>query len=871
MLEQQATSRSSRPAEEKNDMITLTPSVVLNNHDGFFDPSVFDQSFFNPNHKSAAGSSSTVNSAAAKISPSLKAKSRAERHAKEAYLKTIDERVSCSDDMSSSQQSVGLGLSEYLSQGSNNNRQHQKLNSMDDDNSSCCSVSTTETSYTNASNYSSYSRSSIYSCNSHSSKFGRISASASGGFRRYASLFTSVDQDEEGCCFCPCFTTMDDHDENEQQQSPLQRQQLKNNLLQRLICNPLLQCFQSIRANTHLQAGQSILYQNPIFYRLSLQMQQRFPRSRRRASDPIIERPVISATRLFFLRIHYKSLMMGMILALIIVKFNSGGTVGVLLNNKDSFYVAVVPVDEYSSGGNGYRGSPPGWNNGDRQQQNQQLLESLGYHNDIQRGGSVGRHWVDLRGPPPPREGADPADQALDSSSMIDEAVVTELEQIIIQQQWQKQDEATRVEQERIESEEGARQQQLNAELARQQERLKSPEQEQLQQHPPQQQTTTVDANLAELNNLKNTWEPHEPNDIAILWHVRESGGSVIRHAIGGCHRLVQASGFGIRDGHAGDDQVGVIYPSEGSPFVNIDSTTIAGIKRAASMRFADAQVADVVVSPLIYESNELFTHSSKGRFFAIFRHPIDRAVRLFYSLKEVEPGLREWTLERYSKSTYVENNLMTRQLSNKLEGPLDESHYRKAMEIVRQKFLVGLATQIDQSLDRYEKYFRWTFRVHPESQEACRKRVLSEASSVDKKIKKLMPKEGDATWAWLLHHNAFDLRLYAYIEKLFEEQAVFVKGVMKNFRNYDTTCCRCEPATFPNFNLDGDDDDEIPSDDNMKNDGGEGVTQKSTFEGGIRLLRRLPPALISALFVPCTVDDFWLADRESADSVRGV
>jgi hypothetical protein len=81
----------------------------------------------------------------------------------------------------------------------------------------------------------------------------------------------------------------------------------------------------------------------------------------------------------------------------------------------------------------------------------------------------------------------------------------------------------------------------------------------------------------------------------------------------------------------------------------------------------------------------------------------------------------------------------------------------------------------------------------------------------------------------------------------------------------------RCEPATSPNFNLDGDDDDEIPSDDNMKNDGGERVTQKSTFEGGIRLLRRLPPALISALFVPCTVDDFWLADRESADSVRGV
>ena len=61
----------------------------------------------------------------------------------------------------------------------------------------------------------------------------------------------------------------------------------------------------------------------------------------------------------------------------------------------------------------------------------------------------------------------------------------------------------------------------------------------------------------------------------------------------------------------------------------------------------------------------------------------------------------------------------------------------------------------------------------------------------------------GDPNWAWLLHHNALDLRLYAYIEKLYEEQDVFVKGATENFRNVDTTCCRCE--------LDGDEDDEIP------------------------------------------------------------
>ena len=857
---------TSCPAGGKDDN-TIAAALNNNDDDGiFFDPSVFNQSFFDPNHKQpSAVSMSTkkelINSAAAK------AKGRAERHAKEGYLKTIDEQVSSRDNTScaSSQQSVGLGLSEYLSQGTNRQRNQHQLNVIDDF-SSCCSISTTETSYTNASHYSSYTHdSSNYSCNTQSSKFSPISASASDrNLRRCASFFANRDQDEEGCCFCPCFTTNDDDDEgnDEQQQNhPNEKQsssQQKNKQLhQILICNPLLLCFR-----THADTCQSILHQHPIFYRLSLRMQQRFPRIRRRASDPIEERPVIvSATntaRLLFLRIHYKSLVMGMILALIIVKFNS--SVGdIMLNNDDSLYVTIVPVLDVNSSYS--RGEfPSGWN-GDWQQQNQQLLESsLGYYNDVSRASDEeevqrwrsGKQLIDLRGPPPPREGADPADLALDSSTFNQ----------IMQRQWQEQEqeegrksdeEEARVEQELLKSnEEWARQQHLNAELARQQEQLQAQEQQ-----PPHHQAAIDDVNLAGLNNLKNTWHPIQPNDIAILWHVPESGSSVVRHAIGGCHRLVQASGFGIRDGHAGDDQVGVFYPSEGSPFVNIDSTTIAGIKRAANMRFADAQVADVVVSPLIHETNELFSHSSKGRFFAVFRHPIERAVRLFYTLQEKEPALREWTLERYSRSTYLENNYLTRQLSKKLEGPLNDRDYDEAKEIIRQKFLVGLASQIDQSLDRYEKYFRWTYRIHPKSQEACRKRLLSEESAVEKKIKKRMPKEGDSTWAWLSHHNAFDLRLYAYIDKLFEEQAVFVKGARKEFRNKDTTCCRCEPATFPDFDLNGNDDDDIPPDDNVKKDGGEEGTQKSTFEGGIRLLRRLPPALISALFVPCTVEGY--------------
>eukprot|EP00986_Skeletonema_menzelii_P010104 scaffold4783_cov122-Skeletonema_menzelii.AAC.1 len=61
-----------------------------------------------------------INSAASK------ANGRVERHAKEVHLKTIDEGVSSIDNMSCSsshqhQHSVGLDLSEYLSQGITNN------------------------------------------------------------------------------------------------------------------------------------------------------------------------------------------------------------------------------------------------------------------------------------------------------------------------------------------------------------------------------------------------------------------------------------------------------------------------------------------------------------------------------------------------------------------------------------------------------------------------------------------------------------------------------------------------------------------------------------------------------------------------------
>ena len=85
---------------------------------------------------------------------------------------------------------------------------------------------------------------------------------------------------------------------------------------------------------------------------------------------------------------------------------------------------------------------------------------------------------------------------------------------------------------------------------------------------------------------------------------------------MGGCHRFVQATEFGVTDGHISDPTVQIVYPkipggdpdTDRSPFVNIDSTTVAGIQRAKELGFADAHLAQVVVSPFVFETNDLFT-----------------------------------------------------------------------------------------------------------------------------------------------------------------------------------------------------------------------------------------------------------------------
>ncbi len=49
---------------------------------------------------------------------------------------------------------------------------------------------------------------------------------------------------------------------------------------------------------------------------------------------------------------------------------------------------------------------------------------------------------------------------------------------------------------------------------------------------------------LTELSNFKDNWDPWEPSDTPVFFHIPKAGGSTIKDVIGSCHRFVMVRNF---------------------------------------------------------------------------------------------------------------------------------------------------------------------------------------------------------------------------------------------------------------------------------------------------------------------------------------
>ena len=96
----------------------------------------------------------------------------------------------------------------------------------------------------------------------------------------------------------------------------------------------------------------------------------------------------------------------------------------------------------------------------------------------------------------------------------------------------------------------------------------------------------------------------------------------------------------------------------------------------------------------------------------------VERSISMFYYLQiatweeTYNPEFQKMTLLEFAQSELVEDNWMVRRLSNTIRGKLNEDHFKTSIDVIRRKFLVGTLKRLEESLERFEKFFGWKFRV---------------------------------------------------------------------------------------------------------------------------------------------------------------
>jgi hypothetical protein len=199
-----------------------------------------------------------------------------------------------------------------------------------------------------------------------------------------------------------------------------------------------------------------------------------------------------------------------------------------------------------------------------------------------------------------------------------------------------------------------------------------------------------------------------------------------------------------------------------------VDTTSKEGIERAAMMGFAQAQMAEMVTSSyFLNAARYLFSEERPGRAFVLFRNPVHRAVSMYYYQRSIGSIDEKVSLEEFARGNGIENNWMTRFLTNAMEGELKKSHLDQAKKILSKKFLVGFLDDPDESIARLLKYMGWKFEDDETKallQQDCIQRKLVEGSNRNPTEYEL-PKKGSQAHALISWQTQFDMKLYGKAE----------------------------------------------------------------------------------------------------------
>jgi hypothetical protein len=295
---------------------------------------------------------------------------------------------------------------------------------------------------------------------------------------------------------------------------------------------------------------------------------------------------------------------------------------------------------------------------------------------------------------------------------------------------------------------------------------------------------------------------------------------------------LAHRVGADPKYGYDKSDEVVVFEPHGGKDWkvVNVDTTIRSGILRAKELGLVQSHTTDLIFTmEPNFAGQELYDEENKGRFLALFRHPVERAFSMFYYLQTASwertyrPEWANLTALEWATLPNGEEDYMVHKLVGKGFGEkVDETDLIIAKELVRLRFIVGLMEEMNESIRRFNIVLgveatnersqqcmeefglindpddedAMTLEVEAEKEEAIEeadaqsngegerdeKKVEQWAKAVDKKNSNKHPKfeEGSPEYEEVASRNRLDMLLYKFVENLFDDQKEIVDSYLR-------------------------------------------------------------------------------------------
>jgi len=262
-----------------------------------------------------------------------------------------------------------------------------------------------------------------------------------------------------------------------------------------------------------------------------------------------------------------------------------------------------------------------------------------------------------------------------------------------------------------------------------------------------------------------------------VFWHVPKCGGTTIQDLMMHCIGMVGANEIGAPYVNE-EAPLEVVQLEDGNRYVNVDMTTPGGISYAKDRGFGESGLANVVITPRLHETASVFNGDHRGRCFTMLRHPIKRAISMFYYLKDAtwehtySEEYKSMTIEEYASSQFAEDNWMTRFLTNEMSGGVYERHLDLAKEVLESKCVVGLMEEFTPSVKRFSDYFGWGNSefggpVKLIDRGTCVSRVIGHPDNAHSHPNY---DESSEVWNLLMQKNRFDVVLYEHAIHLFHD-----------------------------------------------------------------------------------------------------